>query len=98
MAPPVRGPTFRLDLQWVVSKTDGSREIRWVQFPDVYSGRTVECALAAVTEAACEEVRRISKRPQYDLLMLMGADYHLVNCKFTRVDVEEDNDETQPTR
>jgi hypothetical protein len=86
-------PTFRLDLKFLVRKADGTREIVWMHYPGVFSGRSVVCALAEASEAACEEVRRISKRPPYDLLGHLGADYHLINVKFIRADVEdEDND------
>jgi hypothetical protein len=86
-------PTFRLDLKVRVSRADGTHEIIWMHYPGVFSGRTVECALAEATEAACDEVRRISKRPQYDLLSKIGAEYHLLNVKFIRADVgDEDHD------
>lgn len=86
-------PTFRMDLKVLVRKRDEPNEIRWVHFPGVFSGRTVECALADATEAACEEVRRISKRPRYDLMSFMGAEYHLLNLKFIRVDREDEDDD-----
>jgi hypothetical protein len=84
-------PTFRLDMKWVVTRADGAKEIIWMPYPGVFSGRTVECALAEATEAACEEVRRISKRPRYDLLAHIGADYHLMNLSFSRADVEDED-------
>jgi hypothetical protein len=93
MAPTLPRPTFRLDLKVLVHRTDETYEIVWIHFPGVFSGRTVECALAEAAEAACDEVRRISKRPPYDLLAHMGAEYHLLNVQFIRADVEdEDND------
>lgn len=84
-------PTFRLDLKFLVTRADGSRDIFWMRFPGDFGGRSVVCALAEVAEAACEEVRRISKRPPYDLLTHIGADYHLVNVKFIRADVEDED-------
>jgi hypothetical protein len=91
MAPMLPRPTFRLDMKVLVRRADGSRAIIWMHYPGVFSGRTVECALAEATEAACEEVRRISKRPHYDLLTHMGAEYHLMNVKFIRADVEDED-------
>ena len=91
MAPTLPRPTFRLDMKVLVRRSDGSRGILWMHFPGVFSGRTVECALAEATEAACDEVRRISKRPPYDLLANIGAEYHLINVKFIRVDVEDED-------
>jgi hypothetical protein len=86
-------PTFRLDLKFLVRKADGSSELVWMHYPGVFSGRSVVCALAEVSEAACEEVRRISKRPAYDLMTHVGADYHLINVKFIRADVEDEDDD-----
>ena len=85
-------PTFRLDLKFLVRKSDGSRDIIWMNYPGVFAGKSVDCALAETTEAACEEVRRIAKRPPYDLVKHIGADYHLLNVRFTRVDVEDEDD------
>jgi hypothetical protein len=93
MAPTLPRPTFRLDLKVLVRRADGATSIIWMHYPGVFSGRSIECALAEATEAACEEVRRISKRPQYDLMAHVGAEYRLLNLKFIRADVEdEDND------
>jgi hypothetical protein len=70
----------------------------WMRFPGDFGGKSVVCALAEAAEAACEEVRRISKRPAYDLIGHLGADYHLINARFTRTDVEdEDHDATEGT-
>jgi hypothetical protein len=85
-------PTFRMDLKVETVRRDGSKEVFWMHFPGVFSGRTPECALAAATEAACEEVLRISKRPQYDLMTHLGAEWHLLNIRFKRVDVEDDDE------
>jgi hypothetical protein len=87
-------PTFRIDLKFLVRKSDGARDIIWMSYPGVFSGKSVHCALADTTEAACEEVRRIAKRPPYDLLRHVGADYHLLNVRFTRLDVENEDDVT----
>jgi hypothetical protein len=91
MAPKLPRPTFRLDLKFLVSRSDGTRDIVWMHYPGVFSGRSVVCALAEATEAACEEVRRISKRPAYDLMLHIGAEYHLLNVDFIRADVEDED-------
>lgn len=86
-------PTFRLDLKFVETSRDGSRRVFWMHYPGVFSGRCVDTALAEASEAACEEVRRISRRPQYDLLSNIGVEYHLLNLKFVRVDVGDEDDD-----
>jgi hypothetical protein len=88
----IPNPTFRLDLLVETARRDGGRETFWMHYPGVFSARTVECALAKATEAACEEVLRISKRPQYDLMTHLGAEWHLLNVRFKRIDVEDEDD------
>jgi len=91
MMPSLPRPTFRIDLQVMTVQRDGGSKTFWMHYPGVFTGRTVECALALATEAACEEVLRISKRPQYDLMAHLGAEWHLLNVRFVRVDIEEGN-------
>jgi hypothetical protein len=86
-------PTFRLDLKFVARHADGSTKIFRMSYPGEFGGRSVVYALAAAAEAACEEISRISKRPPYDLLSHIGADYHLINATFVRVDVEDEDDD-----
>ena len=91
-------PTFKLDLKFLVSRADGSSEVVWMAYPGVFSGRTIDCALAEATEAACEEVRRIAKPPRYDLLRYVGAEYHLLNLRFKRIDVEDEDGDAEERR
>src|SRR6476620_3536622 len=98
MEPAPLKPTFKLDLKFLVSRADGSREVVWMAYAGVFSGRTRDCALADATEAACEEVRRIAKRPRYDLMKHVGAEYHLLNVRFTRADVEDEDGDAEERR
>jgi hypothetical protein len=95
MEPTLPRPTFRLDLKFLVSRADGSRDVVWMSYPGVFSARTIGCALAEATEAACEEVRRIAKRPRYDLMKHVGAEYNLLNVRFTRADVEDEDGDAE---
>ena len=58
-----------------------------------FDGQTVVKALQEATEAGCNEVGRIARRPAYDLISVLGADYCVVNVRFVRTDVEDEDNE-----
>jgi hypothetical protein len=89
---PIRS-TFRVELKVRVRRTDGSTSLMWMAMPDPYDGQNIECALAHAVDKAAEEVRRISRRPKYDLVGVLGADYHVLNVRFVRMDVEDEDGE-----
>jgi hypothetical protein len=89
---PIRS-TFRVELKVRVRRTDGSTSLIWMAMPDPYDGQNIECALAHAVDKAAEEVRRISRRPKYDLVGVLGADYHVLNVRFVRMDVEDEDGE-----
>jgi hypothetical protein len=89
---PIRS-TFRVELKVRVRRTDGSTSLMWMAMPELYDGQNIECALAHAVDKAAEEVRRISRRPKYDLVGVLGADYHVLNVRFVRMDVEDEDGE-----
>jgi hypothetical protein len=84
-------PGFRVELKVRVRKADGLQSMVWMAMPEIFAGQDVECALEEAVEAACNEVRRIAKRPKYDLVDVLGADYHVMNVRFVRTDLEDED-------
>lgn len=86
-------PAFRVELKVKVRRADDTSSMLWLTMPDEYGGQTVECALAHAVDKAGDEVRRIASRPAYDLVGKLGADYRVINLRFVRTDVGDEDGE-----
>jgi hypothetical protein len=84
-------PAFRVELKVRVRRADGTTGIRWLPMPEPFDGSNVECALAHAVDEAGDEVRRIAKRPAYDMVGFLGAEYNVINLRFVRADVEDED-------
>lgn len=93
---PIR-PAFWVDVKVRIDKNDGTSVIDWLRIDELFDGSNVECALAHAVDKAGEEVRRIANRPAYkNLKERLGGTYHVVNVRFVRVDVENEDGERGP--
>lgn len=93
MTTPIR-PAFWVDVKVRIAYANGSTKIVWCRIDQEFDGRNVECALAHAVEKASDEVRRVSRRPAYrDLKNALGGEYHVINVRFVRVGVEDEDGE-----
>lgn len=85
-------PAFWVDVKFRIIRVDGTASITWLRIDDAFDGKNVECALAHAVERAGDEVRRIATRPAYkDLKNVLGGEYHVINVRFVRVGVENED-------
>lgn len=90
---PIR-PAFWVDVKVRIERMDGTTSISWLRIDRAFDGKNVECALAHAVDRAGDEVRRIASRPGYkDLKAILGGSYHVLNVRFVRVGMEDDDDE-----